>query len=226
MNCLILIADPDEYAPFIAQLEHLGVTSSRLRVFPCSHFKYKGECTVVCTYIGKVNSAVACCAALSSQDYDAVISLGYSGAVTGLMKGDYAAGKTYTECDFDLTPIGYAPGEKIKGEPFVHPADSRLLQAALTIPGIKTASFGTGDFFLTDKALRDRYKQQFGIGAFDMETGAIANVCSMFGVPFVAVRKISDNADDAASSEYGNIIAKREKAFSDILTSLLDALSI
>ena len=227
MKYLILVADPDEYAPFTARLAQLNPVSSALHSFPCTSFDYKSHsCTAVCTYIGKVNAAAACCTALCSADFDAVINLGYSGAVSGLLKGDIVAGESYVECDFDLTPIGYAPGEKTKNRPFVNQADSRLLQAAQRIPGIKTVKLGTGDFFLTNKVLRDKYRELFDISAFDMETGAIANACAVFGKPFLSVRKISDNADDTASSDYSTALVRDEKPFGDILIALLDELSM
>jgi nucleoside phosphorylase len=43
-------------------------------------------------------------------------------------------------------------------------------------------------------------------------------------VPFVSVRKISDNADDVSVSEYTNSVVSDVTAFSDIVLKILEKL--
>ena len=42
--------------------------------------------------------------------------------------------------------------------------------------------------------------------AVEMEGAAVAQVCLDYGVPFAAVRTISDRADDEAHSDFGRFI--------------------
>lgn len=226
MRYLFLIADPDEFNPLLKGLNEVNITRDRFYNLPRASLKISGkQIVILCTYMGKVNSAFACTLALSKEYFDGVFSIGYSGAVSGLSKNDIIAGESYTECDFDLTPIGYEPGEKIKGKKYVFEADENLLNCAKnSIAGIKTGKLGTGDFFLTDTMKRDYYRDTFGIHAFDMETGAAASVCNALSVPFLAIRKISDDADDAASSEYRETLTNTDKTFSDILLSLVKSI--
>ena len=84
---------------------------------------------------------------------------------------------------------------------------------------------GTGDFFLTDKERRDRYKELFNISAFDMESGALAAVCYLLKVPFVSIRKISDSADDVGVEDYTTSVKTDITAFSDIVLSVLNKLA-
>ncbi len=226
MKLLFLIADADEFEPLLANLEAVDSTTGKFFGLPCSRFSVSDkEVLVLCTYMGKVNSAFACTLALAKESFDAVFCIGYSGAVFGLRKNDIIAGESCVECDFDLTPIGYLPGEKAKGKKYVFEADEKLLSLAKnTVAGIKTGRLGTGDFFLTDPVKRDYYRETFKISAFDMESGAAASVCDTLRVPFLSVRKISDGADDAASSEYRESLLNTDEAFSDILLSLVKSI--
>lgn len=226
MKCLFLIADADEFVPLLAKFKGINVINGDFFGLPSSRFSLFGkEVLVLCTYMGKVNSAFACTLALSKESFDAVFCIGYSGAVSGLNKNDIIAGESCVECDFDLTPIGYMPGEKAKGKKYIFEADERLLNLAKnTVTGIKTGRLGTGDFFLTDPVKRDYYRNTFGISAFDMESGAAASVCDMLCVPFLSVRKISDGADETASSEYRESLLNTDETFSDILLSLVKSI--
>ena len=123
------------------------------------------------------------------------------------------------ECDFDLTPLGFKVGEK-PGQDFVYEADKTLLELVTRSKGIKTGKLGTGDFFLADEDKKKFYLDTFGICAFDMETAAIASVCHKAGVPMLSLRKISDDAGDAASESYREMNDRAE----DSLTMVLDSL--
>ena len=70
----------------------------------------------------------------------------------------------------------------------------------------------------------EKYKKLFNINAFDMESGALGAVCYLLGVPFVSIRKISDNADDVSVSEYSDSLASDVTAFSDIILKVLEKL--
>ena len=63
------------------------------------------------------------------------------------------------------------------------------------------------------------------IGFLDMFSGgALGAVCYLLNVPFVSVRKISDNADDVSVSEYTNSVVSDVTAFSDIVLKILEKL--
>ncbi|HOD02321.1 MAG: 5'-methylthioadenosine/S-adenosylhomocysteine nucleosidase [Firmicutes bacterium ADurb.Bin300] len=226
MRYLILIADEDEFKPLVNGLKGIMVKKDLFFNLPYAKFSVSdNEVLVLCTYMGKVNSAFACTLALAKESFDAVFSIGYSGAVSRVLKNDIVAGESCVECDFDLSPIGYKPGEKVKGKKYIFEGDENLLALAKNrIPELKTGRLGTGDFFLTDPVKRDWYREMFEICAFDMESGAAASVCHSLSVPFLAIRKISDDADDTASSEYRESLKNTAGSFSDIVLSLVKSI--
>ncbi len=173
--------------------------------------------------IGKVNAAIAASFLVQSCGVDVLLSAGLSGAISKLHKGDVVAGATYVECDFDLSAFGYEVGHKTDGT-YLHKGDETLLKAAVSVPGIRAGALGTGDFFLNDPATKEKFKEIFGINAFDMETASIASVADAFDVPFLSVRKISDDADDSATDSYTEMNDLAEEDLSRILLDIVDRL--
>ena len=225
MRYLVLIADIDEFNPCKNSLGSLVSKEYRIRHMPAFDFSYNShDCTAVCFGIGKVNAAMGAAIALDCDKFDGVINTGWSGAVSEVFKGDIIVSDSCVECDFDLTPIGRLPGQKPGQEEYIYKCDNPLYKAACSVEGFKHGNLGTGDFFLTDKALGEKYKKLFNINAFDMESGALGAVCYLLGVPFVSIRKISDNADDVSVGEYTNSVISDVTAFSDIILKVLEKL--
>ena len=85
---------------------------------------------------------------------------------------------------------------QVQGMPPRFAADSRLLQLALAVEGdvqVRSGLICSGDRFITSREDLAAIKQRFPEGlAVDMESGAIAQVCHIYGVPFLSCRIISD----------------------------------
>ena len=225
MRYLILIADIDEFNPCRESLGDIVKKEYKIKHMPAFDFSYNNhECTAVCFGIGKVNAALGAALALNYDEFDGVINTGWSGAVSGVFKGDIIVSDSCVECDFDLTPIGRLPGQKPGQDEYVYKCDNALYKAATSVEGFKHGNLGTGDFFLTNKDLGNKYKEIFSISAFDMESGALGAVCYLLDVPFVSIRKISDSADDVGVEDYTNSVKTDITAFSDIVLNVLSNL--
>ncbi len=173
--------------------------------------------------VGKVNSAIAALDLIKSYNVDYIMSAGLSGAISGLKKGDIVAGNSYVECDFDIQAFGYPLGKKPNGQ-YIYGVPADMLEAALKIEGVQQGRLGTGDFFLTDAVKKQEFKDEFSINAFDMESAAIAATCDRYGVPFMSIRKISDDADDAAFESYTEMNNLCEVALTEILMDTVNNL--
>lgn len=226
MKYLILIADIDEFNPCKESLGSIVKKEYTIKHMPAFDFTHNGHsCTAVCFGIGKVNAAIGASIALCGNEYDGVINTGWSGAVSGVLKGDIVVSDSVVECDFDLTPIGRLPGQKPSQTEYIYECKNALYDAAMSVKGFKHGRLGTGDFFLTDAERRNKYREIFDITAFDMESGALGAVCYLLGnIPFVSVRKISDGADDVGVDDYQNSVKTDITAFSDIILNILEKL--
>lgn len=219
----VILADTQEYLPFIRYYSH--VPSEEFLVGTNKTTVYKnGEKEIIAIHcgIGKVNAANAAAALIYRFGCDIILNAGLSGAVSGLRREDLVAGSTYVECDFDLTAIGYDLGVK-PDEESVHKADEKLLAYATTLEDfhVKQGALGTGDIFLSDTKKKNLYKNVFGIKAFDMESAAIAAVCSKNNVSFLSVRKISDDADDASVEDYREMNNRQEAVLASVIFGII-----
>ena len=89
---------------------------------------------------------------------------------------------------------------------------------------MKTAACGCGDLFLADKDRKNLYKETFNINEFDMETGAEASVCHDAGVPFLAIRQISDTADDTAATSYRELNNEKPVDLTLVIKQIIELL--
>lgn len=157
--------------------------------------------------IGKVNAA-ALTQLLLNLGAKCVIFTGVAGAVDSrLAVGDVVIGSRAVQHDVDVTALGYQPGE-IPGTGLEFAADDELValaeQAAAALPDIATyvGPIASGDSFVSSAAAAADIAQRFGALCAEMEGAACAQVCAGWGVPFVIVRSISDNADHSANVDF------------------------
>lgn len=172
--------------------------------------------------IGKVNAASAASFLIADDGANVILNAGLSGAVKGVRREEVVIGSSYVEADFDLTAIGYELGAK-PGQEHIYPADENLLVLAQeAFPELKSGRLGCGDIFLADPVKKKRFDDAFDLCAFDMETGAIASVCKKTGVPFLSIRKVSDDADDCATYDYQEMNDRAEADLTELLFQLLE----
>lgn len=226
MKIGFVIADSYEYDPFRKFAGEFNATEFRAISNNCIKFDFNEKIQVVATEcgIGKVNAAIATLYLINEEKVDAVLNVGLSGAVQNVQRNFIVAGTEYTECDFDLTAIGYDLGVKPDQE-YVYRADEKLLSLAKNCSVDYFGKLGTGDIFLADSALKAKFRDTFGICSFDMETGAIAAVCHKAEVPFLSFRKISDDCDENAVENYRELNDKKEVHLSEVAREMLEKIS-
>ena len=218
----IVVADDWEFEPLKKWAEKFSFsqTVENKNEIISFGFKDRFEVLAVKCGIGKVNAALAASYLIFDKKCDIILNIGLSGAIKNLHKNDIVVGSEYIECDFDLTAIGRKPGEK-PGQDYLYSADKKLLALAKKCRISSVCRLGTGDIFLADKNLKNRYSELFDICAFDMETAAIASVCHKTDTAFISIRKISDDCDESAGESYNTLNKKKELHLSEVLEELL-----
>lgn len=213
----IIVADADEFAPLEERIKKGEYTEKTFLKRKILEFKIGGTelCAMLCG-IGKVNAAAAA-AHMVDTGCDIILNYGLSGGVSGVRRGELCLCSEFLEHDFDLTTIGYKPCEK-PGQSYIYKSDKRLNSLIKSLlPEIKEGVAVTGDCFVCDEGLRDFLKEEFGAMCCDMETAAIAYVCEYAGVPFAAVRRVSDDAGESAVDNYRDMNTSRETVLSDFI---------
>ena len=160
--------------------------------------------------IGKVNAGT--CAQLLINVFGAnrIINTGVAGSLDASIDiGDIVVSTDAVQHDFDLTPLGYAPGELDGiGSPSL-PADAKMREQAVNAVRqcaqevhVFEGRVCTGDQFIASAEQKDAIVAEFNGLCCEMEGGAIAQICCQNEIPFVIIRAISDKADGSAEMDY------------------------
>ena len=86
---------------------------------------------------------------------------------------------------------------------------------------IKSGIIATGDIFCTETYMKDKIRAKFDADVVDMECGAIAQVCYLDNVPFIAVRSISDTPNGKNAKTFDENLKLASKRCSNILKEFL-----
>lgn len=221
----IVIADNDEYKT-LADLIKKGEFVSYEFLGRTGHKFYvkteNGEAEVISILcgIGKVNASAATMH-LVDIGCDYILNYGLSGGISGISRNELSLCNRFLEHDFDLTGIGYKLCEK-PNQKYIYEADKQLIDIALKlIPTAKQGTAVTGDRFICDSHTRDLLKNEFDAMSCDMETAAIAYVCDFSNVPFLSLRRISDDAGSDAVESYREMNTSDETLLSDYIIELI-----
>ena len=161
--------------------------------------------------IGKVNAAAGAVELISRFQPDCIISTGVAGGIDACLKVMDVVASSHIVYHDVWCGEGNEYGQ-VQGLPTFFTGNEALLQCAQSlIPEaegmtIHCGLICSGDKFITDRAELDYIKGRFPKGlAVDMESGAIAQVCHLYQVPFISFRIISDTpGSDEHWQQYTN----------------------
>ena len=143
--------------------------------------------------IGKVNAAIGTLTLVNSFLPDFVINSGVAGgADKSISVMDVVAGARVAYHDVWCGPESELG--QVQGLPLYFEGAQRLLDLVPNREGIHKGLICSGDQFIDTLDAVSRIKGNFPEAlAVDMESGAIAQVCHLNKVPFLALRVISDS---------------------------------
>ena len=167
------------------------------------------DCAAAYSSPGKVNAAACTQIMISQYQPSAVINTGVAGGIgDGIHVGDLVVSSAVVQHDIDTTAVGDEIG-LISGINRVQiPADDALTEAIIqAAPAvydgrIHSGIIATGDQFIADSQKLRWISDTFGALACEMESGSIGQVCFLNGIPFAAIRAISDNGNEDAGMTY------------------------
>src|SRR5699024_8913452 len=206
---LILVAMPEEAAPLVARLE----ASSPVRTpFTGGVEAVRGTLAgspalVVTTGIGIAAASAAATWAILDAAPSLVVAAGSCGGLAADVEvGTLIVGESFTYSIADATAFGYAPGQVPGGpERFTAPqerVDAAEEAARQAGPRVRRGLMLAGDAFVTAEiaaVMRERFPHALSA---DMETTASARTAEALGVPFVALRAVSDLCGPAAGQQF------------------------
>jgi len=179
--------------------------------------------------IAKVNAAMTAQILISEFDVDALINTGVAGALGhGIKVNDVVVSTEAIEYDVDASVMGDPKGTIPRMKTSVFIADKVLVDTAYKAfeeghskTNVYKGRVVTGDRFVADKTTKAELRDHFKGACCEMEGGAIAHVASLNEVPFVIIRAISDNADDAAGVSYDEFVVEAAEISKDMVVSMV-----
>jgi adenosylhomocysteine nucleosidase len=172
------------------------------------------EVVAVLSRIGKVAAATTATALIEHFRVARIVFTGVAGGLArGVNRGDVVVADAFLQHDLDASPL--FPRYEVP----LYGTDRFATDPALTgrlAAAVRQALHGThlhrglvvsGDRFVASapesQALQRALPEALAV---EMEGAAFAQVCHDYGVPFAAVRTVSDRADDAAHGDFLSFI--------------------
>jgi adenosylhomocysteine nucleosidase len=172
------------------------------------------EVVAVLSRIGKVAAATTATVLIERFHVDRIVFTGVAGGLArGVNRGDVVVADAFLQHDLDASPIFPRYEVPLYGTDRFATDDALTEQLA---GAVRKALHGThlhrglvvsGDRFVASAA--ESQAMQLALPdalAVEMEGAAFAQVCRDYGVPFAAVRTISDRADDEAHGDFLSFI--------------------
>lgn len=218
----VLCASDTELAPFLEAMEVERVTEkARLRFYEGA----LGARPAVAAYSGvcKVNAAVAAELLIEVFGVDAVVNAGTAGGMDPRVKlfdTVIAERSVYHDVAEDIL-TEFHPWMP---SPYF-PSDETLLAAARRYAEtsehpILFGTIATGERFVEHRG-RERIRRAWNPLAVDMETAAAAHACYVNGVPFLAVRTITDTGEDCGAEAFERNCERASALAAEITAGLL-----
>lgn len=226
MTLAILSALPEEQSGLLAGLQHPERVVRAGRSF--TRGSLHGHPVVLAlSGIGKVAAATTATALVEHFGVARIVFTGVAGGVGEAVNvGDVVVARDYVQHDMDASPLfarwelpGYARtrlGCDVAMTAMLLEAASAYVESAIGsfdakliagTPRVHHGLVASGDRFVSAAAeaqgLRTALREAgHDVLAVEMEGAAVAQVCHDYGLPFAAMRTISDRADDTAHVDF------------------------
>lgn len=217
----IIIAMDKELQPFLQ-----GKKYKKRTFFDKDFYIYRSkntECVVVNSGIGKVNATYAATTLINVFDPDIIVSTGISGGLGRSKLLELVVAEKTVQHDVDTTALGDPIGFVSTVDRVYFPSDPDAVRSFVEQTGAKKVTMACGDQFVADKQRSDFIVNTFDASACDMESGAIAQVAYIADKPFLAVRCISDGADEGAAMSFENMTDIASERLAEAVTKWLNA---
>jgi adenosylhomocysteine nucleosidase len=240
----IVAAMHEELGALLAQMPDEQRVRVAGRDFWVGHLR--GQLVVaVLSRIGKVAAAITATVLLERFGVRAIVFTGVAGGLAPEVQvGDVVVATRLLQHDLDASPIfpkyevpltGHARfavdttlGDSLAAvaadllrDPVALLGQKVVEDFGLSAPKLHRGLLVSGDRFVSSAAESEALRRDLPDAlAVEMEGAAVAQVCHDYGVPFAAVRTISDRADDAAHGDFTRFVSAVASRYS---LALVDA---
>ena len=234
----IVSAMHEELAAALQHLPEQQVRTHAGREFRLG--RWHGQSVVlVLSRVGKVAAATTATALIEQFGVEQIVFTGTAGGLADdVAVGDLVLAEGFVQHDMDASPLFPRHEVPLYGhsrfdtDPALNQSLANAARSVLTHPentlgadavqafGLQQARLHTGlvlsgDRFVATAAESQELRQRLPDAlAVEMEGAAIAQVCHDYGLPFAALRTVSDRADDSAHVDFTRFITEVASRYS------------
>ena len=191
--------------------------------------------------IGKVAAATTATTLIEAFGVHRIVFTGVAGGVgPGVQVGDVVVASDFVQHDMNASPLFARYEVPLYGQTrfacdpaltaLLMQAATQAMQGAPPTGRVHGGLIASGDQFVASAAttrqlLADLRAAGHAPQAVEMEGAAVAQVCFDYGLPFAAVRTISDRADDSAHVDFPQFVSEVARHYAlSIMNALVRSL--
>jgi adenosylhomocysteine nucleosidase len=213
MAIALVAAMQEELAAVLALMPDESRQRAAGREFWVGHL-HGHDVVAVLSRIGKVAAATTATVLIERFKADAIVFVGVAGGLApGVDVGHVVVADAFLQHDLDASPIfprhevPLYGTDRFRTDPALSDRLAEAARKALPQSVVHRGLVVSGDRFVSTAAESRALQQALPLAlAVEMEGAAVAQVCHDYGVPFAAVRTISDRADDAAHGDFSRFV--------------------
>ena len=239
----IISAMEGELRAILEQLTHQERVSVGPREFWLGHW-HGQRVVAVLSRIGKVAAATTATALVERFGVNQMVFTGVAGGLgVGVAVGDVVVASRFLQHDLDASPLfpryevplygrshfdtderlGSAlaqAAQNVLADPMALLGAQAVSEFSLSAPRLHRGLIISGDRFVSSTNESAALQQALPDAlAVEMEGAAVAQVCHDYGIPFAAVRTISDRADDGAHHDFNRFMQAVASRYSAAIIS-------
>ena len=231
MKIGIIAAEQEEFEAIL----NIAKVEERKEIYELNFVKCKIKdkiCVLVKSGVGKVNAARATQILIDNFKPDYIVNVGVAGGLNPMLSiGDIVIGETLVQHDFDITAFGHSKGyitgvgNGVECNNIIIESIKKAVNSIRDIDfKVKLGTVATGDIFCTDVAMKDKISAKFDADVVDMECGAVAQVAYLSGIPFGAIRGVSDTPNGKNAEDFDKNLDKAADICKKVLEKTIDNL--
>lgn len=227
MKIGIICADDEEVEPILKEMEITGTTEKAMLKI---HEGTLWGIDTVALFCGacRSNAALATQLVIDLYDVDRIINVGAGGGMDPVVRIlDTVIAEECIYCDIQERVLtGYHPwmgSDWFKSDPELLLAARKAAQKISSKYKIHFGKIATSEKFIIDEG-RKEIMEKFSPLSVDMETAAIAHVCYVNKVPFLAIRTITDTEEYSGDDNYNGNLEEATYIGRDITKALFEEL--
>ena len=188
------------------------------------HVVYSGKDVFLASAgIGKVAAATAATWLHARHQVDLLLVIGTAGMIGEAHGGVFHIVEA-VQSDYGAQRpdgfVNYTAGDWPIGEAVVRP----YLAHAVGDPGLPKARIASSDLFVECGGHAKRLRMLLGATLVDMETAAVAQVASLLGLPWAAIKATTDSADATSAGIFQANLAAAARASAEAAERLIERL--